>query len=149
MQDRFFQPLVQTKKCIALNLILAAICSTAILLLLHLFFNTPVRSIDSDFSSYLGFSFMILAMAIIFYLIVIFPFLLIYFCLLQHFHKFSIFSILIACFIATVLLTLFSGNTDHFFKALTNLCVFSIPTAAFFLFLSLRSHRINTENLPI
>lgn len=144
MQDRFFQPLVQTKKCIAFNLILAAICSTAILLLLPLFF-----SMGSDFGSYLGFSFIVLAVTIIFYLIVIFPFLLIYFCLLQHFHKFSIFSILIACFIATVLLTLFSGNTDHFFKALTNLCVFSIPTAAFFLFFSLRRHRINTENLPI
>lgn len=144
MQDCFFQPLVQTKKYIVFNLILAAICSTAILLLLPLLF-----SMGSDFGSYLGFSFIVLAVTIIFYLIVIFPFLLIYFCTLQHFNKFNIFSILIACFMGTILLALFSGNTDHFLKVLMNLSVFSIPTAAFFLFFSLRRHRVNTENLPI
>lgn len=145
----WFQPLVQSKKRIAWNLILAAIAGTAILLLLHLVFNIPLRSINSELSAHLGFSFMILVVAVIFYLAVIFPFLLIYFCLLQHFHKFSIFSILIAGFMATVLIVLFSGSTDQFFKAFKNLCVFSIPAAAFFLFFSLRSHRINTENLPI
>lgn len=144
MMSSWLQPLIQSKARIAWNLFLAPWCGLSIPLLLFVLIDTSVNKLSGS----LAFIGLIVFFAMCFYFIVIFPLLFIYFCTLQYFSRFNLWTIFLAILISISLFAVFIYN-ESIQNMLINTLIFAMPTAGMFLFLSLRSHRNNTQNLPI
>lgn len=150
MIERFFQPLQQSKKRIAANLLLAPI-GGLFLVFTGLLFAATFNWLMTDINLSLGL-FMLIIPAFLFYSCFIYIPLLIYFLVLQHFHKFHLFSIALAAIFGFFSFHCLSQPNDFLaaFNLLMLLLFFILPTASFFIFLSLRSHkRIMLANLSL
>jgi hypothetical protein len=79
------------------------------------------------------------------YFIYLFAPLLICFLVLRYFQLFNIFSICLMGLLSHIMFS-YSVGTEKLSTALIGLSFFSVPTIGFFLFLSIRSHRIFVEN---
>ncbi|MEG0488931.1 hypothetical protein ACE01U_06705 [Acinetobacter sp. BSP-153] len=138
---KLFQPLQQTKKGITANLFLAPIGGLPATCMATLIIAIMSGQVTN--AKILLYLFMMILPAFLFYLCFFYiPYLLL-FLVLQHFHKFNLFNIGLATLFG--FLSFYYISYPHRFLDVFTLTVlvlfFILPTAVFFVFLSLKSHK--------
>jgi len=138
---KLFQPLQQTKKRIAANLFLAPIGGLPATVMAT--FIIAIISGQVTNAKILLYLLMMILTAFLFYLCFFYiPYLLL-FLVLQHLHKFHLFNIGLATLFG--FLSFYYISYPHSFLDVFTLIVlvlfFILPTAVFFIFLSLKSHK--------
>lgn len=139
------QPLQQSTLRVVINLLLAPLGG---LLAIYFPLFLLVLLLSTQLSSALPMAQMILfilSAACIFYFIFLFLPLMVCMLLLRYFGYFNILSI---CLVALLshLICAYLSSTGNLSNVLISLSFFSIPTAGFYLFLTMWSHRIYLEN---
>ncbi|CAB1218948.1 hypothetical protein SFB21_2328 [Acinetobacter bouvetii] len=143
-----FRPLVQSKKRIALNLLLAPINSFLFVDLPILLLAAVFQDLYNEINIVLSLYILIFIPAILFYVLFIYPPLIIYFLLLQHFKFFQLFSIILGAILA-IFIFAYSISPNNLLNSIYKFSFFTLPTVGLFIFLSLRSHRENIKNNDI
>ena len=135
-----FQVLQQTKLQIAINLLLAPIYALLSVLVPFGLLLFVVEQFLPNIPTNYAFLILVFIFGLVFYLLLIYPLLLICFLILHHIKRFNLLNIMITAVIANVLLG-YLMDKSNLLGSILSFSIFTLPTAGFFIYRSWRQHQ--------
>ena len=137
-----FRPFTQTKKQIALNLILAPIISLPLIFLSFICLSISLDAVaDPVLDNPYFILFMIFTLVSAVFFVVICLHLFPYFLILRRHSQFHVINILSASLFITFIFA-FISDSQNLLKSFIMLSIFSMPITIVFIFLTIRNHKV-------